>query len=63
MLMLFLKDMFASSGRERFANNILEPLVEEEVKKRKVIKVPSVIEMSNGLREVLEELSDEVCLQ
>ena len=55
--------MFASSGRERFANNILEPLVEEEVKKRKVIKVPSVIEMSNGLREVLEELSDEVCLQ
>ncbi len=58
-----LKDMFASSGRERFANNILEPLVEEEVKKRKVIKVPSVIEMSNGLREVLEELSDEVCLQ
>ena len=58
-----LKDMFASSGRERFANNILEPLVEEEVKKRKVIKVPSTIEMSNGLREVLEELSDEVCLQ
>lgn len=58
-----LKDMFASSGRERFANNILEPLVEEEVKKRNVIKVPSVIEMSNGLREVLEELSDEVCLQ
>lgn len=58
-----LKDMFASSGRERFANNILEPLVEEEVKKRKVIKVPSAIEMSNGLREVLEELSDEVCLQ
>lgn len=58
-----LKDMFASSGRERFANNILEPLVEVEVKKRKVIKVPSAIEMSNGLREVLEELSDEVCLQ
>lgn len=58
-----LKDMFASSGRERFANNLLEPLVEEEVKKRKVIKVPSTIEMSNGLREVLEELSDKVCLQ
>ena len=58
-----LKDLFASSGRERFANNILEPLVEEEVKKRKVIKVPSIIEMYNGLCEVLEELSDEVCLQ
>lgn len=58
-----LKDMFASSDRERFAKNILEPLVEEEVKKRKVIKVPSAIEMSNGLREALEELSDEVCLQ
>lgn len=58
-----LKDMFASSNRERFAKNILEPLVEEEVKKRRVIKIPSAIEMSNGLRKVLEELSDEVCLQ
>lgn len=58
-----LKDMFASSDRERFAKNILEPLVEEEVKKRKVIRIPSAMEMSNGLREVLEELSDEVCLQ
>ena len=45
------------------AKNILEPLVEEEVKKRRVIKIPSAIEMSNGLRKVLEELSDEVCLQ
>lgn len=58
-----LKDMFASSNRERFANDILEPLVEKEVKIRKLIKVPSVVEMSNGLREVLEELSDKVCFQ
>lgn len=56
-----LKDMFASSSRERFAKDILEPLVEAEVTKRKVIKAPSAIEMSNGLREVLEELSEEVC--
>lgn len=55
-----LKDMFASKNRELFAKRILEPLVEEEAKKRKVIKVPSNIEMSKGLRVVLEELSDQV---
>lgn len=55
----FLKDMFASSNREVFAKNILEPLVEEEVKNRKVIKIPSDVEMSKGLRVVLEELSDQ----
>lgn len=58
-----LKDMFASSNREKFANNMLEPLVEEEVKRRKVISIPSAIEMYNGLREVLEELADEAYLQ
>lgn len=56
----FLKDMFVSSNRELFAKRLLEPLVEEEAKKRKVIKVPSEAEMSRGLRVVLEELSDQV---
>ncbi|NFG61050.1 hypothetical protein FDG75_07270 [Clostridium botulinum] len=55
----FLKDMFASSNRELFAKNVLEPLVEEEVKKREVIKIPSDADMLNGLRVVLEELSDQ----
>lgn len=59
----FLKDMFASSNREVFAKNKLEPLVEDEVKKRKKIKMPSDIEISNGLREVLEALSEETCLK
>ncbi|WP_291706964.1 hypothetical protein [Clostridium sp.] len=55
-----LKDMFASSNQNRFAMNILEPLVEAEVKNRQIIKVPSTLEMSNGLIEVLEELADEL---
>lgn len=58
-----LKDMFASSNRTVFAKTILEPLVEEEVKSRNLVRIPSEVEMSNGLREVLEELSDEICLQ
>ncbi|MDO5040347.1 hypothetical protein [Clostridium sp.] len=58
----FLKDMFASSDREMFAKNRLEPMVEEEVKKRKKIKMPSDKEIANGLRKVLEDLSDEGCL-
>lgn len=57
-----LKEMFASSNRAEFAKNILEPLVEDEVKTRKLVSIPSKNEMYNGLREVLEELSDEICL-
>lgn len=52
-----LKDMFASSNREKFAKNMLKPLIKKEVKKRKVIKLPSDVQMINGLCVVLEELS------
>ena len=52
-----LKDMFASSNREKFAKNMLKPLIKKEVKKRKVIKLPSDVQMINGLFVVLEELS------
>lgn len=51
-----LKNMFASSNRKEFAKNMLKPLIEQEVKNRKVIKLPTDIEMSKGLREVLEDL-------
>ncbi|WP_286316698.1 hypothetical protein [Romboutsia ilealis] len=53
-----LKDMFASSDRNRFAKNILEPLVEDEAKKRKRIEIPTDLQLAKGLREVLEDLSD-----
>lgn len=54
-----LKDMFASSQRMKFARNLIEPVVEQEVKKRKKIKIPTDVDMSRGLRVVLEELSDQ----
>lgn len=53
-----LKDMFASSNRDLFAKNLLIPLIEEQVKNRQVIKIPSDDQMIYGLRMVLEELSD-----
>lgn len=53
-----LKDMFASSDRDLFATNLLKPLVEDQVKNRQVIKMPSDAQMVNGLRLVLEELAD-----
>ncbi len=54
-----LKDMFASSQRMKFAMNLIEPLVENEVKQRQRIKIPTDIDMSRGLQVVLEELSDQ----
>lgn len=54
-----LKDMFASSNKSNFARELLVSHVEREVKKRKKIKMPSNIEMQNGLRKVLEEIADE----
>ena len=55
-----LKDMFASSNRENFAKKLLIPHIEKEVNKRKKIKLPTDKEMQNCLRDVLEELADEV---
>ena len=54
-----LKDMFASSQRIDFARNLIEPLIEEEVKNREKIKIPTNVDMSKGLRITLEELSDQ----
>lgn len=54
-----LKDMFASSQRIDFARNLIEPLIEEEVKNREKIKIPTNVDMSKGLRIALEELSDQ----
>lgn len=53
-----LKDMFASESRIGFVKEILVPLIEDEVKKRKKIKLPNNSEMILGLKEALEEMED-----
>lgn len=53
-----LKDMFASSDRGKFAENMLRHNIVQEVKKRKIVKMPSQNDMQRGLKEVLEEISD-----
>lgn len=55
-----LKDMFASSNRKKFARQLLEPLIEKEIKKRKRIRAVSDKQMAKGLKEVLEEISDSI---
>lgn len=54
-----LKDMFASSDRNRFADNTLVPLIEKVVKKRPKIKTLSEEELTKGMRSLLEEIADE----
>lgn len=54
-----LKDMFASSDRNRFADNTLIPLIEKVVKKRPKIKTLSEEELTKGMRNLLEEIADE----
>lgn len=53
-----LKDMFASSDRQEFADHLLVPYIENEVRTRKRIAPPSTDQMILGLREVLEEIAD-----
>lgn len=53
-----LKDMFASNDREQFSKDLLIEDIENEVKKREKIILPTDDEMIKGLRDVLEELSD-----
>lgn len=53
-----LKDMFASSDRLAYAQNILVPLIEKEVSKREPISLPTDEQMLIGIREIMEELAD-----
>lgn len=57
-----LKDMFASSNRKEFAHELLIDNIEREVKKREKIQLPTQEEMVRGLREVLEEISEEMAM-
>ncbi|CAH2716779.1 hypothetical protein BACCIP111895_03967 [Neobacillus rhizosphaerae] len=55
-----LKDMYSSSDREEYGQNLLINHVESEVQKRKKVSLPSQDEMEKGLRNVLEEMSDQM---
>ncbi|MBE6806766.1 MAG: hypothetical protein E7527_01950 [Ruminococcaceae bacterium] len=54
-----LKDMFASSNRKNFARNLLTPIVEDVVAKRRAIQLPSEKQLVIGLKKVLEEIAEE----
>ena len=53
-----LKDMFASSDRPAYAQDLLVPLIEKEVSKRMPISLPTDEQMLIGIRGVMEELAD-----
>lgn len=53
-----LRDMFESYDRKMFANQFLSQYILDEVKQRKIIRVPSNQEIEQSLREVLEEIAD-----
>lgn len=55
-----LKDMFASSNREEFIREILTPIIENEVAKRRKITAVSDDIIDKCLREVLEGMVDEL---
>ena len=52
-----LKDMFASEDRKIFAQNLLTPIIENEVAKRRTICLPTEKEMLSSLKSVLEDIA------
>ena len=54
-----LKLMFSSSDKDIYADKLLLPLIEDRVRKRNHIPLPSTEDMSNALRKTLEVLSEE----
>ena len=53
-----LKDMYASSDREKFARDLLVDFFEETARNRKHIVLPSNEQIQLALRQALEEISD-----
>lgn len=53
-----LKDMYASSDRKKFARELLIPIIENEISKRKKVFALSDELMARGLKEALEEIAD-----
>ena len=54
-----LKDMYADDDRERFARELIVPIVEKRVASRPVITTPSTKNMIKSLRALLEDIADE----
>lgn len=54
-----LKDMFASDDREKFARNLLVPIIEDIVSRRSYIPKVSDTQMLTSLKTVLEEIADD----
>lgn len=52
-----LKDMYASSNRNQFADDIIVPIIERELKKRQKIEAISQEKIQYGLKLVLEEMA------
>lgn len=52
-----LRDMYASNDRYEFARNILEPLIENQVRNRKNIKLPDDFEVIKKIGNIIENLS------
>ncbi len=53
-----LKDMYASSSRRSFAERIIRPLCEDEIKKRKIILLPDNKMLLSGVRNALEDIAE-----
>ena len=53
-----LKDMYASNNHYRYAKEMLMPLIEAEVRKRKHIRAVTEDEMIISMKDVLEELAE-----
>lgn len=53
-----LKEMFAKSDRYAYAQNILVPLIEKEISKRKHIKIPTSEQMLIAIREIIEGVEE-----
>ena len=55
-----LQEMFASENQNRFARDLIEPIILNETKKRKHVFTVSDEQVTIALREVLEEVADEL---
>ena len=54
-----LKDMFSCSDKRKFADDLLVPIIENEIKKRAFVNKITNSQVVKGLSEVLEDLSDD----
>lgn len=55
-----LKDMYASNNRKEFARNLLQPIIERETACRPIIHIVTQTQMITSIRQVLEEIADEM---